>query len=73
MPLADVSLNGYPAVLLNLGAVVVLAALIAAVLRLLDTRLPFGSPVVPEAEALEVPHPRAGAETVVERGSGAGS
>ncbi|MEU4561140.1 Pr6Pr family membrane protein [Actinoplanes sp. NPDC023936] len=71
-PFADVTELGYPAVLINLGAVVLLAALIAAVLRRLDTRLPFGSPAASEFEAPEVPHPRSGGEAVVEQESGAG-
>ncbi|MBB2943671.1 hypothetical protein FB565_003400 [Actinoplanes lutulentus] len=70
-PFADVTVLKYPTVLMNLGAVVVLAALIAAALRWLDTRIPFGSPAAPAVEAPEVSHPRAGGETVVERESGA--
>jgi hypothetical protein len=72
VPLTDVTVLKYPTVLMNLGAVVVLAALIAALLRWLDTRLPFGSPAASELEAPEVPNPRSGGESVVERESGAG-
>jgi hypothetical protein len=65
-PFTDVTGLGYPAVLINLGAVVLLAAVLAAVLRLLDTRLPSGSATDPEA-APAVPRPRSGAESVAHR------
>jgi hypothetical protein len=74
-PFADVTQFGYPAVLVNLGAVVVLAALIAAVLRWLDTRLPAGSS--PErgagagAGGSSLPQPRSGAEVGADRDGGA--
>ncbi|MEU8239550.1 Pr6Pr family membrane protein [Actinoplanes missouriensis] len=72
-PFTDVTELGYPTVLVNLGAVVVLAALIATVMRLLDPRLPSGSPAMPEVETPSaVPHPRSSEEKVVERESGAG-
>ncbi|GGN92196.1 hypothetical protein GCM10010112_79060 [Actinoplanes lobatus] len=43
-PFSDVTVLGYPAVLINLGVVVLIAVLLGAVLRLLDTRLPFRPP-----------------------------
>ncbi|GAA4960242.1 Pr6Pr family membrane protein [Actinoplanes utahensis] len=63
-PFTDVSLWGYPAVLINLGVVVLIAILLGAVLRLLDTRLPAGSPALSEATAAVVPGPGSGAESV---------
>ncbi|WP_328470075.1 Pr6Pr family membrane protein [Actinoplanes sp. NBC_00393] len=45
-PFSDVTALGYPTVLVNLGAVVVIATLLATVLRLCDTRLPGGSPAI---------------------------
>ncbi|BEL07386.1 Pr6Pr family membrane protein [Actinoplanes sichuanensis] len=53
-PFTDVSRWGYPAVLINLGVVVLIAVLLGAALRLLDTRLPGGSPAAPEAPAAVV-------------------
>ncbi|GAA2903508.1 hypothetical protein Acy02nite_28840 [Actinoplanes cyaneus] len=66
-PFTDVNSLGYPAVLVNLGAVVLLAAVLAAVLRLLDTRLPSGSAIGPGSAAPVVPRPRSGAESVAHR------
>ncbi|MFC4063338.1 hypothetical protein [Actinoplanes subglobosus] len=57
MPLTDVARWGYPAVLINLGVVVLIAVLLGAALRLLGTRLPAGSPAPPEATAADVPGP----------------
>jgi hypothetical protein len=48
MLLTDVSRWGYPAVLINLGVVVLIAVLLGAVLRLLDARMPGGPPALPE-------------------------
>jgi hypothetical protein len=61
-PFADVVELGYPTVLTNLGAVVVIAVVIGAILRLLDPRLPGSSPAALEAETAEVPRPRSGTE-----------
>jgi len=66
-PFTDVNNLKYPTVLVNLGAVVLIAALLAAVLRLLDTRLPSGSPAGPETATPVVPRPRLGAEPVTHR------
>ncbi|WP_127553062.1 hypothetical protein [Actinoplanes sp. OR16] len=68
MPLADVVDLGCPTVLITLGAAVV----IAAALRRLDDRLPFGSPAPSGVEAPEAPRPRAGGEAVAKREGGAG-
>ncbi|MEU8664558.1 hypothetical protein [Actinoplanes philippinensis] len=67
MPLTDVMNVGYPAVLINLGAVVLIAVLLGTALRFLDTRLPDGSPAVPEAAAAVVPKPGSVAESVPHR------
>ncbi|MBW6434859.1 Pr6Pr family membrane protein [Actinoplanes hulinensis] len=66
-PFSDVSRWGYPAVLINLGAVVLIASLLGAVLRVLDTRLAGGSPTVPEAAAAAVPRLGSGAESMPHR------
>ncbi|MEU4694792.1 Pr6Pr family membrane protein [Actinoplanes sp. NPDC023714] len=65
-PFSDVVALGYPAVLVNLGAVVVIAVVIGAILRLLDPRLPGGSPAVPAAETPAVPQPRPSADSSTE-------
>jgi hypothetical protein len=66
-PFADVTILKYPRVLANLGAVVLLAAFLAAALRLLDTRLPSGSSAGPVTTGPVVPRPRSGAESVAHR------
>jgi hypothetical protein len=66
-PFTDVSRWGYPAVLINLGVVVLIAVLLGAVLRLLDTRLSGGSPAVPAATAAVVPSSGSSAESVPHR------
>ncbi|GIE78022.1 hypothetical protein Aph02nite_39720 [Actinoplanes philippinensis] len=57
MPPAEFTRWGCPAVLINLGVVVLIAILLGTALRLLDTRLPGRSPAVPEATAAVVPEP----------------
>ena len=71
-PFTDVGVLEYPTVLINLGVVVLLAALIAAVLRWLDTRLPFGSAAERGAGNPVVLPPRPGAEAGADREIGAG-
>lgn len=71
-PFSDVTQLGYPTVLVNLGVVVLIAALLGAVLRLLDTRLPFGSPAAPEDDGPAVPLARSGTEVGADRESSAG-
>jgi hypothetical protein len=66
-PFTDVARWGYPAVLINLGVVVLIAVLLGAALRFLDTRLPSGSPTPPEATAAVVPGPGSDAESVSHR------
>jgi hypothetical protein len=66
-PFTDVTSIKYPRVLANLGAVVLLAAFLAAVLRLLDTRLPSVSSSGSEAVVPVVPRPRSGVESVAHR------
>jgi hypothetical protein len=66
-PFTDVGIFKYPRVLANLGAVVLLAAVLAAVLRLLDTRLPSASSAESEAVAPDVPRLGSGAESVAHR------
>jgi hypothetical protein len=61
-PFSNVTLHGYPTVLVNLGMVVVIALLLGAALRLLDPRLPAGSAAAP-AGAATVPQPRNDADT----------
>ncbi|MEU4620792.1 Pr6Pr family membrane protein [Actinoplanes sp. NPDC023801] len=63
-PFSDVTRWGYPAVLINLGVVVLIAVVLGTVLRLLDARLPSGSPAVPEATAVVVTKPGSSAESV---------
>ncbi|MEU8665226.1 hypothetical protein [Actinoplanes philippinensis] len=58
---------GYLAVLINLGVVMLIVVLLGAALRLLETRLPGGSPAAPEAAAVVVPGPGSGAESVPHR------
>ncbi|AEV83911.1 hypothetical protein ACWT_2530 [Actinoplanes sp. SE50] len=66
-PFADVNSLGYPRVLANLAAVVLVAAVLAALLRLLDTRLPYRVAAAPEAAAPVLPLPRSGTEPVAHR------
>ncbi len=66
-PFTDVNTLKYPQVLANLGAVVLIATLLGAVLRFLDTRLPAGSPAPPEATAAVVPRPGSDTESVPHR------
>ena len=66
-PFTDVSRWGYPAVLINLGMVVLLAVVLGTVLHLLDTRLPGRSPAVLEPTAVVVPKPGSGVESVGHR------
>jgi hypothetical protein len=70
-PFSDVVELGYPTVLTNLGAVVVIAVVIGAILRLLDPRLPGGSPAAPAADKSAAPQPRSGAEVGADQESGA--
>ncbi|MEU4164741.1 Pr6Pr family membrane protein [Actinoplanes sp. NPDC026670] len=66
-PFTDVLRQGYPTVLVNLGAVVLIAILLGGVMRLLDARLPAGSPTAPEATAVVAPTPGSGTESVARR------
>ncbi|BCY07824.1 Pr6Pr family membrane protein [Actinoplanes sp. L3-i22] len=65
-PFTDVADLGYPRVLINMSAVVLIAALLATGLRLLDPRLRFGAPKVREGAVPVVPRPRSGAEAVAD-------
>jgi hypothetical protein len=66
-PFSDVARWGYPAVLMNLGAVVLVAVLLGAALRFLDTRLPGRSTAAPEATAAVVASPGSAAESETRR------
>ncbi|MFC4063337.1 Pr6Pr family membrane protein [Actinoplanes subglobosus] len=66
-PFTDVARWGYPAVLINLGVVVLIAVLLGTALRLLDTRLPGGSAAAPEATAAVVASPGSDAESETRR------
>ncbi|MEV6349778.1 Pr6Pr family membrane protein [Actinoplanes sp. NPDC051851] len=66
-PFADVTQLGLPTVLINLGAVVVIAVVLAMLLRLLDTRLPSGAATSGERERPAVPRQRSGAEAIADR------
>ncbi|WP_433825014.1 Pr6Pr family membrane protein [Actinoplanes sp. CA-015351] len=68
-PFADVVELGYPTVLVNLGAVVVIAVVIGTILRLLDPRLPGALTAAPADASLEVPQPRAGTEHGIAAGA----
>ncbi|MEV6349788.1 hypothetical protein [Actinoplanes sp. NPDC051851] len=52
---------------INLGAVVVIAVVLATVLRLLDTRLPSGTAALGKHERPAVPRRRSGAEAIADR------
>ncbi|MBB2943660.1 hypothetical protein FB565_003389 [Actinoplanes lutulentus] len=72
LPLTDVVELGYPTVLVNLGAVVVIAIVVGTILRLLDPRLPGTSTGAQDPELPEVPQPRSGAEAGADQESSAG-
>lgn len=65
-PFTDVTTLGYPHVLINMAAVVVIAVLLGTVLRVLDPRLRFGSPAAREGVTPVVPRPRSGVESVTQ-------
>ncbi len=66
-PFTDVTDLGYPHVLINLSAVVVIAVLLATVLRVLDRRLPDGSAAARDGARPVVPRPRSDADTFADR------
>lgn len=66
-PFADVTALGYPVVLINLGAVALIAVVLGAVLRLLDPRLPAGRPASSGTAVSVVPRPSSSGEAVTHR------
>ncbi|WIM99039.1 Pr6Pr family membrane protein [Actinoplanes oblitus] len=66
-PFTDVTTLGYARVLINLSMVVLIAAVLATALRLLDRRLPAGAPEAAAQAAPVVPRSRSGAESVSQR------
>ncbi|WP_436520037.1 Pr6Pr family membrane protein [Actinoplanes sp. HUAS TT8] len=67
-PFADVTALGYPHVLINMGAVVLLAALLATVLRVLDPRLRLGArPAGADRDPVAVPRQREAVDRVADQ------